>query len=97
MFRHPWDVVYRCPKEEVMAQLALYLDNETARRIDEVARKNNMSRSAWVRSVILKQLDDKLPESFFEVLGSWEDDRNPKEILADIRKGAVQLERPDIG
>ncbi|HUU03372.1 MAG TPA: CopG family transcriptional regulator [Myxococcota bacterium] len=79
-----------------MAQLALYLDDETAKRIDQAARRRSMSRSAWVRNVILKQLDDKLPESFFEVLGSWEDGRDPDEILKDIRAGSRQAERPEI-
>ena len=79
-----------------MAQLALYLDDETAKRIDQTARKSGMSRSAWVRSVILKQLDDRLPDSFFEVLGAWEDERGPDEIMAAIRAGGKQTERPEI-
>ncbi len=79
-----------------MAQLALYLDDETARRVEQAARRAGVSRSAWVRSVLLKQLDDRLPDSFFEVLGCWEDDRSPDEILADIRSASQQPERPDI-
>ena len=30
--------------------------------------------------------DERLPESFFEVLGSWEDERGPERILRDIRR-----------
>jgi hypothetical protein len=32
-------------------------------------------------------LKDRLPESFFEVLGTWEDDREPEQILRDLRSG----------
>jgi hypothetical protein len=33
---------------------------------------------------------DRLPDSFFEVLGTWEDDREPEEILRDIRQEVPQ-------
>jgi predicted DNA-binding protein len=79
-----------------MSQLALYLDDETANRIDEAARRRGMSRSAWVRAVIQKQLDEQLPDSFFDVLGTWQDDRTPEEIVKDIRAGDDQAERPEI-
>jgi hypothetical protein len=79
-----------------VSQLALYLDEETAARVDQAARRQGMSRSAWVRQVILKQLDERLPDSFFDVLGSWEDDREPDEIIADLRAGEQQAERPEL-
>ena len=31
----------------------------------------------------------RLPKKFFEVLGTWEDDREPEEILRDIRAAAA--------
>jgi predicted transcriptional regulator len=76
-----------------MAQLALYLDDETVRSLDAHARKDGVSRSAWVREAIHTRLRNRLPESFFEVLGTWEDDRSPEEILADVRQGPVDPER----
>ena len=80
-----------------MAQLALYLDEDTAKRVDDAARKEGLSRSAWVRSMIKKQLEDRLPESFFETLGTWEDAQlEPEEILTRIRENAGQPERTDI-
>ncbi len=33
-----------------------------------------------------RNLDNRLPDSFFEVLGSWEDDRGPDEIMTAIRR-----------
>ncbi|MCH9652050.1 MAG: ribbon-helix-helix domain-containing protein [Deltaproteobacteria bacterium] len=35
-----------------MPQLALYLDETTARRVDEASRQEGSSRSAWVRRAI---------------------------------------------
>ncbi len=34
-----------------------------------------------------------LPDSFFAVLGTWEDERDPEEILRDIRREASQKNR----
>jgi hypothetical protein len=39
------------------------------------------------------QLDDRLPDSFFAVLGSWEDNRSAEEILRDIRGEDPEPER----
>ena len=39
---------------------------------------------------------EPLPQSFFQVLGSWEDDRDPDEILADIRRNLEQPDRSDL-
>ena len=39
---------------------------------------------------------DRLPDSFFEVLGTWEDDREPEEILRDIRQEVPQGEREEL-
>ena len=32
------------------------------------------------------QLENRLPDSFFAVLGTWEDSRSTEEILQDIRQ-----------
>ena len=76
-----------------MTQLAVYLDEETAAQLDEAARRANISRSAWVREAIRTHLRDRLPDSFFAVLGTWEDEREPDEILRDIRAAGRQAER----
>lgn len=39
-------------------------------------------------------LGDQLPDSFFEVLGSWEDERDPDEIVAAIR---ARRKEPEAG
>lgn len=69
-----------------MAQLALYVADDLMKRLDQAAKLAKMSRSRFVAEALRQRLDEHLPESFFEVLGSWQDDRGPKEILRDIRK-----------
>lgn len=80
-----------------MAQLAIYIDDKTAREIKKVSRREGLSRSEWVSKALKKELQERLPEEFFQVLGSWEDDRNPEEILKEIRKETSQKERPPLG
>ncbi len=76
-----------------MQHLAIDLDDETARRLDEVSEREGISRAAWVQKALQAQLGIRLPDSFFAVLGTWEDDRKPEEILRDIRAGATSRER----
>jgi len=76
-----------------MAQLAIYLDPETARLLSEAARREGLSRSALVRKAIREHIHGKLPESFFKALGAWEDIRSPEAILMAVREGLDQQER----
>jgi hypothetical protein len=39
---------------------------------------------------------NRLPDSFFEVLGTWEDYREPEEILRDIRQEVLQRAREEL-
>lgn len=79
-----------------MAQLAIYLDDDMARRLDEEAKREGVSRSAWVRRAVESKLEGRLPESFFAVLGTWEDEREPEEILSEIRTAVPERLRPSI-
>ena len=80
--------------ETAMAQLAIYLDEETAKALDAAALRDGTSRSDWVRRAIRDRLEQRLPESFFSVIGAWEDDRSPAEILADLRIDGPARPRP---
>lgn len=79
-----------------MAQLALYLDEETARLLDKAAQKDGVSRSAWARQAIQAALENRLPQSFFDVLGNWEDNRSADQIMADIRQYPSDADRPKL-
>ncbi len=76
-----------------MPQLAIYLDDETSKLLDEASEREGVSRSAWVRRAVRARLKGRLPDSFFAVLGTWEDDRDPEEILRDIRQEVPQKKR----
>jgi hypothetical protein len=76
-----------------MTQLAIYLDTDTAHLLGEAAKQDGVSRSAWVRQAIQSQLRNRLPDSFFDVLGTWEDDRQPDDIVKSFRDGAVESTR----
>jgi predicted transcriptional regulator len=77
-----------------MPQVAVYFDDETARLLEAGANREGKSRSAFVRDAVREKLkSEPFPEWWFENLGTWEDDRSPEEILADIRSGPEQRER----
>ena len=79
-----------------MAQLAIYLDEKTAREVKKASRKSGLSRSQWVSHVLQKELRKGFSEEFFRVLGTWEDKRTPEAIFEDIRRESHQPERPPI-
>jgi predicted DNA-binding protein len=76
-----------------MTEIAIELDDETARRLTQASKKEGLSLSAWVKQAIQIRLSDKLPDSFFAVLGTWEDSRSTEEIFRDIREEAPQAKR----
>ena len=79
-----------------MPQLAIYLDKETARRLNDEAAREGKSRSALARELLQKALPKTFPDSFWAALGSWEDSREPDEILRDIRANSEQPPRPEL-
>ncbi len=87
---HVWKYTCRVP------QLSIYLDNDTAQKLDEAAERQGMSRSALAAEAIRRILAHRLPDEWFALYGSWEDDREPEEILRDIRAGTAQPDRPPL-
>ena len=69
-----------------MAQMAIYIDNQLADRLEKAVKASGKSKSKWVAEAIKRSLQDKWPEGFFELAGKWEDDVGPEEILYRIRK-----------
>jgi hypothetical protein len=70
-----------------MAQMAIYINNQLAERLEKAVKASGKSKSKWVAEAIKRSLQDKWPEGFFELAGKWEDDVGPDEILDRIRKG----------
>jgi predicted transcriptional regulator len=70
-----------------MAQMAIYIDNQLAERLEKAVKASGKSKSKWVAEAIKRSLQDEWPEGFFELAGKWKDDVGPEEILNRIRKG----------
>jgi hypothetical protein len=56
-----------------VAQLTIYLDQQTIERIENAAAERKVSVSRWVREKIESALRDDWPESFSRVFGSLAD------------------------
>jgi predicted transcriptional regulator len=85
-----------------MAQLTIYIDDETARRLDERARREGKSRSAWASTAIRRELeavgteDDRQERILLETFGAWKDERSAEEIIEDIEASFQERERPEL-
>lgn len=53
-----------------MAQLTIYLDDESIRRIEGAAARENSSVSGWVKRRLIQSLDDQWPQGYFDLFGS---------------------------
>ena len=76
-----------------MAQLAIYIEDQLAERLDKAAKASGKSKSKWVADAIKRTLQDQWPEGFFDLAGSWEDDLSPDEIMSRIRTGMDKSDR----
>ena len=66
-----------------MAQLTIYIDDETLKKIGKSARRNNNSVSSWVKERLSGSLAGDWPAGYFEIFGSLKD------------KGFARPEQPD--
>ena len=53
-----------------MAQLTVYIDDETRRRIAIAAKRADTSVSQWVKERLSSALETEWPDGYFELLGS---------------------------
>ena len=75
-----------------MSQLAIYIDDQLAKKLDKAVKASGKSKSKWVAGAIKRTLQDEWPEGFFNLAGSWEDEFGPEEIMNRIRTG---MDKPD--
>ncbi len=76
-----------------MSQLAIYIDDQLAERLEKAVKVSGKSKSKWVANAIKRSLQDRWPEGFFDLAGSWEDDVEPDEIMSRIRRGMEEPEK----
>ena len=78
-----------------MAQLAIYIDDQLAERLDKAVIAAGKSKSRWVAEAIKHSFQDQWPDGFFEFAGSWKDDTEPElsgENLKLLREGVAEME-----
>ena len=56
-----------------MAQVTLYLDDETAERMKKAARAAGLSRSQWLAQLVREQVAREWPPSVRELAGACPD------------------------
>lgn len=76
-----------------MSQLAIYIDDKLAKKLDKAVKASGKSKSKWVAGAIEGALQDKWPDGFFDLAGSWDDDYGPDEIMSRIRTGMEKADR----
>jgi Family of unknown function (DUF6364) len=56
-----------------MAQLTLYLDEDTEIKAKKAAKSAGLSMSRWIANLIRERTADQWPDSVREMMGSWPD------------------------
>ena len=54
-----------------MAQLTLYLDQETVSKMRQAAASEGLSQSQWVARLIKARLETEWPQAVKDLAGSW--------------------------
>ncbi len=65
-----------------MAQVTLYLDDDTKELLRRSARQAGLSQSRWVARVIQHTAATTWPQSFVRAIGSWPDAPTAEELRA---------------
>ncbi|MCL4819167.1 MAG: ribbon-helix-helix protein, CopG family [Vicinamibacteria bacterium] len=66
-----------------MAQVTLYLDDQTAERMKKAARAAGLSRSQWLARLVRQEVDDQWPAAVREMAGAWPDFPLAEELRTD--------------
>ena len=56
-----------------MAQLTLYLDQETVSKMRQAAEGEGLSQSQWVARLIRARLENEWPQAVRDLAGAWTD------------------------
>ena len=76
-----------------MAQIAVYIEDDLLQAVDRRAKLEGKNRSIWVKEAIQQKLKGPLPETWFQLWGTWEDNRSIEEITTDIDADMVEPDR----
>lgn len=76
-----------------MAQITLYLDDETQRLVAQAAKAAHLSKSTWVAGVIQRSLASEWPQDIRRLSGAWKDFPSLEELRAE---GVGDLPREEL-
>ncbi|MFT7518423.1 MAG: hypothetical protein ACI9MC_000554 [Kiritimatiellia bacterium] len=60
-----------------MAQVTIYLDDETAERMRAFAKSSGVSMSAWLAQLVREKMSSSWPAEVRSLAGAWADDDFP--------------------
>jgi hypothetical protein len=63
-----------------MAQVTLYLDEETKKRMRKAARAAGMSQSRWLVELVRQETAQEWPAEVHELAGTWPDFPEAEEL-----------------
>lgn len=70
-----------------MAQITIYLDDETAAQMRKSARESGLSMSAWLAQLVRDKTTATWPAEVVGLAGAWADDEFPS--AEELRAGQV--------
>ena len=73
-----------------MAQVTLYLDEETVERVRRAARASGLSQSRWLADLVRERTARQWPDAVRELAGAWRDFPEAEELR---RSGGRDVER----
>ena len=71
-----------------MAQLTIYLDEETIDKVRREARRARRSVSEWVREKLVRSMDQNWPEGYDKLFGCLRDE--------DLQRPPQETGSPDV-
>jgi len=69
-----------------MAQVTIYLDSETEKKMSNVIKKTGISKSKWISDLIKQKMTSTWPENIVKLAGAWTD----LPTAEDIRKNMAE-------
>ena len=56
-----------------MAQITIYLDDDTERRVKTAAESAGMSLSRWIAAAVREKTETAWPQAVLDLAGAWPD------------------------
>ena len=71
-----------------MAQVTIYLDQETKEKMQAYTKSKAISQSQWIASLIRERLRTEWPDEVIALAGAWKDSPLAEDIRAEMGQDA---------